>query len=205
MKAIPREVEEAVEITVEQRDVVIGCILGDGYVYPNGRLQIEHCFQQSDYVCWKYKQLSNLVSGPIAECNRYDNRTNRTYKSSRFYTKILFQEYRSLFYQDGKKHVPSNLENLLRNPLALAVWFMDDGGKGGNSPKGMVINTSCFQINEQEILKDCLKVNFGIGTNIHKVGSGFQLYITANYADTFFQLISKSIIPSMLYKLPLTL
>ncbi len=193
------------DITVNQQDIVIGCILGDSYVYPNGRLQIEHSFQQRDYILWKYEQLRSLVSGPIAECNRYDSRTNKTYKSSRFYTKMLFQEYRSLFYQNGKKHVPSNLEDLLINPLALAVWFMDDGGKGGNSPKGMVINTSCFQAYEQEILKSCLEKNFGIETNIHKVGSGFQLYITTGFADKFCYLVNKFIIPSMLYKLPLTL
>jgi hypothetical protein len=179
--------------------------LGDGYLYPNGRLQIEHSFRQSAYVRWKYSRLSNLVSGPIAQCSRYDSRTNKTYKSQRFYTKAIFQEYRRVFYKNGRKVVPVNLEDLPVNPLALAVWFMDDGGKGGNSPKGVVINTSGFQANEQVILQICLVENFGIETNLHKVGSGFQLYIPAEVIDNFCQIVGDFIISSMSYKLPLTL
>jgi hypothetical protein len=32
-----------------------------------------------------------------------------------------------MFYLDGKKVVPSQISELLKTPLSLAVWFMDDG------------------------------------------------------------------------------
>jgi len=32
-----------------------------------------------------------------------------------------------LFYPQGKKRIPDLLAELLAEPLALAVWYMDDG------------------------------------------------------------------------------
>lgn len=44
-------------------------------------------------------------SGPISKYTIYDKRTQKTYKKARFYTYTLplFNTYRELFYQNGKK------------------------------------------------------------------------------------------------------
>ena len=34
------------------KSIAIGCLLGDGYVYPNGTLQIDHSWSQRAYVEW---------------------------------------------------------------------------------------------------------------------------------------------------------
>lgn len=54
-----------------------------------------------------------------------------------FYTKYskTFTEYRNLFYLKQKnsffekKNVPVNIADILTHPLALAVWYLDDGTK----------------------------------------------------------------------------
>ena len=35
------------------QQIVIGCILGDGYIMKSGCLQIEHSAKQKEYVEWK--------------------------------------------------------------------------------------------------------------------------------------------------------
>ena len=46
--------------------------------------------------------------------------------------------FRKLIGGKATKILPCNIESLLIHPLSLAVWFMDDGGKGGNTFNGAV-------------------------------------------------------------------
>jgi len=53
-------------LTQEQKSIVIGSILGDGYlrIVPGRRdafLEINHSITEKPYVDWKYKKLKNLV------------------------------------------------------------------------------------------------------------------------------------------------
>ena len=140
--------------------VVIGTILGDGYLYPRGILQVEHAKKDQQYILWKHKIMGSVVSGPLSEVKRLDKRNNKNYYSYRFYTKPVFSQYRTLFYPNGKKIVPNNVDQLLNTPLALATLFMDDGGKGGNTPKGMVFNFSGFDNLGQLFIKLVKANNF---------------------------------------------
>ena len=45
------------------QQIVIGCILGDGYIMKSGCLQIEHSAKQKEYVEWKYGPLR----GPLTK------------------------------------------------------------------------------------------------------------------------------------------
>ncbi len=189
-------------ITLKQEQLVVGTLLGDGYLYRNGRLQIEHQEKFKSYVFWKYEMLHSIVSGVPKRCVRFDKRTNKEYVSWRFYTKTVFQNYRRYFYdENGKKIVPKNIFQLLVSPLALAVWFMDDGGKGANTPKGLIISAAGFTSIEQILLKKCLENNFRLIVNIHKNG---QFYIPASSYNCFYNLVNPHIVPSMRYKLPIT-
>ncbi len=181
--------------------LIIGTILGDGYLYPNGRLQIEHQEKFKSYVLWKYEVLQSVVSGAPKKCERFDQRTHKQYVSWRFYTKAIFKSYRKQFYPDGKKVVPKNIFQLFTSPFALAVWFMDDGGKGARTPRGVIISVAGFSLIERMLLKQCLEENFQLIVNIHKNG---QLYIPVTSYVRFYELVSPYIIPSMWYKLPIT-
>jgi len=185
----------------ETHSVIVGTLLGDGYLTPNGSLQVEHCLEQTAYTLWKYERLQPIAGKSPKMVERYDRRTRKTYRSLRFYTKAVLKQYRDDFYQDRKKRVPSHLGAVL-DPLAVAVWFMDDGGRGARTPRGLVFNTSCFSTEEQVLLQTIFRDRFGVVTSIHRHGKGFQLYVRAESFSSFSELISPYLIASMRYKLP---
>jgi len=191
----------SMNLTPETQSVIVGTMLGDGYLTPNGSLQIEHCLDQADYTFWKYEKLQPIAGRVPKMVERYDGRTQKTYRSMRFYTKSVLKQYRDDFYQDRKKVVPKHIGNVL-DPLAVAVWFMDDGGRGARTPRGLVFNTSGFSAEEQVFLQEILVHKFGVRTSIHPRRNGFQLYVKAESFLRFSELISPFLITSMRYKLP---
>ena len=93
------------------QQIVLGCVLGDGYITKSGCLQIEQSAKQKDYIEWKYEQLKSIVSSEPKKITRYDKRTQRTYSSYRFYTRALFKELRREFSPLEKKSIPSTIQN----------------------------------------------------------------------------------------------
>jgi LAGLIDADG DNA endonuclease family len=184
------------------QSVVVGALLGDAYLTPNGSLQVEHCLDHAEYTFWMYEMLQAIAGKPPTTVERYDRRTDKIYRSVRFYTKTLLKPFRGVFYCGRRKIVPSQLDELL-DPLAMAVWFMDDGGRGARTPKGLVINTSGFLADEQVALQSLLAGKFGVATSIHRVGKGFQLYVRAESFSRFAELVSSYLVPRMRYKIPI--
>ena len=94
-----------------QRSIVIGHILGDGYLYKDGRLQVEQARSHEKYVDWLFDQLNFLTSGPISLVQRTHPKTKKKSFSCRFYTKKVFLDLESIFYTNSlsnarKKVVP---------------------------------------------------------------------------------------------------
>jgi hypothetical protein len=185
----------------ETRSVVIGSLLGDGYLGPSGSLQIEHCLAHADYVRWKYEKLAPIAGKPPRVIERFDSRTAKTYRSMRFFTRSVLKDLRSLFYLDRRKVIPRCIGELL-DPGALAVWFMDDGSRGGRSPRGLVFNTSGFSPEEQGFLVSVLKRKYDLEMSVHRVGRGHQLYVRARSFNRFSELVSPHLIALMRYKVP---
>lgn len=187
-----------------QKVVLIGTLLGDGYLERNGnnyRLQINHSLKQKDYVDWFYQIFKNLTRSEPRIIGR--NKTNYRFRTI---TTTTFSRYHSLFYPNGRtKIVPNKIKQLLINPLALAVWFMDDGKRRPDC-RGAFLDTICFTKSDQLRLIECLESNFGLeDLRLHWNGDGYHIYIPAKNADFFCSVIRRYIIPSMLYKLPLAL
>lgn len=112
--------------------------------------------------------------------------------------------FRKIFYVGNRKRVVSKISRYITSPLALAVWYLDDGGKRTDW-EAYRLHTNCYSLAEVEVLKEGLKKNFGITSAIHKGGKGFSLYIGARggQADRFCAIVKpvvSSRIPSMLYK-----
>lgn len=157
-----------------QRQIVFGYVIGDGYLYENGRLQIDQEIEQRNFVYWLYNKLENLASGEIKTVKRIHPKTKKESFSCRFYTKKMFKELSSLFYNSNekgkrKKVVPKYLEEFL-DPIALAVWFMCDGTKYQSAPKGVYINASSFSKLEQSQIQQSFSSVFGLTVNIHEAG-----------------------------------
>jgi hypothetical protein len=191
----------AMNLSPERHSIVVGSLLGDGYLTPNGSLQVEHSLAQAEYTFWKYERLKPTSGKRPTLVERFDRRTLKTYRSLRFYTTTVLKDFRDWFYPDGKKIVPSDLGEHL-DPLGLAVWFMDDGGRGARTPRGLVFNISGFSPTEHVFLKSLLFNVFGVVTSIHQHGKAHQLYVRAESFSRFSELISPYLIASMRYKLP---
>jgi len=192
-------------ISSREKEIIIGTIVGDAHIRmlkTDARLEIGHSEKQKPYLFWKYKELQKFTSSKPHRIEVFDPRHNQIYIQWRFRTRIneFFTRLHHLFYRGGKKVVPHKIYSLMKSPLSLAVWFMDDGGRRNDS-YGMFINTLSFTEPEQKILMRCLKRNFSLDSRIHWVQDGYRLYIPSKDAKYFCELISPYIIPSMYYKL----
>ncbi len=184
-------------LTKLQRSVIIGTLLGDGYlrIVP-GRahafLEINHSINQKEYVDWKYKMLKSVCkSGPI---QRKGNGKRIAYR----FTTRQSEELTSLhhtFYQNGKKVIPEILEI---DPISLAVWFMDDGSRCRESD--VYLNTQQFDVEDQKKLILFLQ-KWGIESALNKDKIYWRIRIKKSSINIFFNIISPHVIPSMNYKI----
>lgn len=186
--------------TLRQQQIIIGSMLGDmGLVMPklgkHARGCFAHSLAQENYCKWIEQELSNFCSKGVYK-EQYDKRTNKVYKS--YYVNMKASEYLTTlyykFYHNNKKIIPKDLLYTL-NGLGIAVWFMDDGYKQGNS---FGISTNCFTKEDLEMVKEFFKVKFNINISIHK---DLTIYIKAESKETFVNLIKDYIHSDCLYKL----
>ena len=152
-----------------QKSVIIGTILGDGYlrIVPgrqNAFLEINHSLSQSEYVLWKYNVLDGIRAGAPKV-----RKGNGKREAIRFYTRQSAEltMLKSLFYKDKIKVIPNDLQ---LDPVSLAVWFMDDGSRCRESD--VYLNTQQFDTESQLILIQALK-KLGLDASI-KINNIFE-------------------------------
>jgi len=184
-------------LTQFQRSVIIGSILGDGYLrtFPgrkNALLEINHSFKQKEYVDWKYNILANISASPPKVRNSNGKRI-----AYRFYSKQLpeLTRFHELFYGSGKKSIS---EHIVIDPVILAIWYMDDGSRCSDSD--YYLNTQQYNIEDQYRLINKLG-NLGLKTNINKDKTYWRLRFLTLSLQKLKKIISPYIIPSMYYKL----
>ncbi len=186
-------------LTQLQRSIIIGTILGDGYVRiisgkKNALLEINHAFSQKAYVDWKYAELKALCKS--APKSRKNNGTRIAYRfTTRQHPEIT--KLHLLFYRDGKKSIP---EYLNLDPIMLAVWFMDDGSRCRASD--VYLNTQQFDLTDQERLRAML-ASIGIESSLNKDKEYLRIRIKKSSIPLLFKIISPYIISSMAYKIGL--
>jgi len=110
----------------------------------------------------------------------------------------------SVFYPKGKKVLPSIIEEIIIDPLALAVWFMDDGNviRAHGAVKGYHLNTQSFDLAEHHRLIQAFAQVHGIHANIEKNNRYLRLSIFQRESrEKFRDLVQPHVLPSMQYKL----
>jgi hypothetical protein len=100
-------------VTKRQKEILIGTILGDGYLQKTGkrnaRLKLEHSERQRDYLWWKYEELKNLMQDKPKRIERYNPVWKRTYVYYRCQTHsmpILGRLKRRFYDEQGRKAHP---------------------------------------------------------------------------------------------------
>lgn len=180
------------ELSQNQMEILIGTVLGDGYISPAGKVQLEHSSKQKSYVDWKFHELKNLAYEKLSKVDRMDKRSDKIYTSYRFWLRQYFRPWRKYFYKGKKKFFPKNLK---LTPLSLAVWYMDDGCYSDAKCTLSTDNFSTLSLKRIKKELKFLKINTYIRSN-GKIG------ISANSQNDFFAIIKPYIHESMRYKLP---
>ena len=180
-----------------QQSILNGSLLGDGNLrLAKGKLnalfEVNHTVKQKLYVDWKYENFKSFVlTGPKA---RKGNGARIAY---RFTTQSLpvFTSVYKRFYQNNHKVIPADLK---LDPLALAVWFMDDGSKSRSS---VYLNTQQFSLEDQAKLLNILKKEFNLIGKLNKDKYYFRIRITTESTQSLKNIIRPHVLPLFSYKL----
>ncbi|MGD9512709.1 intein-containing recombinase RecA, partial [Mycolicibacterium sp.] len=198
-------------LSEQQFQVILGSLMGDGNLSPNlrdrngVRFRMGHGAKQVDYLQWKTDLLGNI---------RHTVREND--KGARFvdFTPLpeLGELRRAVYLGDGKKFLSEDYLKAL-SPLALAVWYMDDGGFTVRS-KGMQQRTEggsgrieiCVEAmseGSQTRLCDYLRDTYGLDVRLRSAGARGKAVLTFSTAASaqFQELVAPYMAPSMDYKL----
>lgn len=202
-----KETKRSLSLDTKQKSVLVGSMLGDGTLQVgkgavNANFKTEQGLEQKKYVWWKYKIFRPWVFTPPKISYRYTENRIKYPKSLWFRTvrHPLITKFHQLFYRDGKKIIPSNVEELL-DPLALAVWIMDDGHYG-KITRIIDISTYCFNLEEIRLLQNAIWKRFGIAVRYHSDrDKGYRLYFNQPETSRVISIIYPHIAPSMLYKI----
>ena len=109
----------------QQIQLILGSLMGDGNLSPNmrgrtgTRFRMGHGAKQAAYLDWKVSLLGNIG------CSRTTNAKGAVFAD---FTPLpeLAELHDAVYFGDGKKHLSWDYLKAL-TPLALAVWYMDDG------------------------------------------------------------------------------
>ncbi len=184
-------------LTQIQRSIIIGSLLGDGYlrIVPgrsNALLEINHSYSQKEYVDWKFKMLESLCRS--APKMRKGNGNRVAYRFSTRQNRELTEMYK-IFYKNRTKQIPSNIT---LDPVMLAVWFMDDGSMCRESD--VYLNTQQFNHDDQIRCKIMLE-RIGVECAVNKDKTYSRLRFKKSSLLRLRNLIAPHVISSMSYKL----
>ena len=192
--------------------IIIGSLLGDGHLEKRNRgigtrIKFEQSNKNVEYLMWFHSYFSTRgycnINKPELKKRIRKNGEIYFHYSINTFTFSSFNWIHDMFYMcsEGKyvKIIPHNIEQYL-TPLALAIWFMDDGSK---LKKGAKIATNCFTYKELSQLCEILKNKFNLTVTIHSGGKnkGYTLYISSQSMTTFSNIVKPFMLPTLYYKL----
>jgi len=196
----------------QQWEVVLGSLMGDGCLAApvrkdseSARFRMGHGARQTEYLDWKISLLDNIPH------SRSANAKNAVFAD--FTPLAELHELRSAMYLgDGKKFLSEDYLKAL-TPLALAIWYMDDGSftlrsKGvqqrtaGGSGR-IEICVEAMSEGSQVRLRDYLRDTHGLDVRLRKAGAADKavLVFSTEASAKFQELVAPYIFPSMAYKL----
>ncbi|AEF36483.1 MULTISPECIES: intein-containing recombinase RecA [Mycolicibacter] len=195
----------------QQFQIVLGSLMGDGNLSPNrrdrngARFRLGHGAKQVEYLQWK-----TALMGNIGHSVR-ENAQGATFVD---FTPLpeLGELQRAVYLGDGKKFLSEDYLKAL-TPLALAIWYMDDGSFTLRS-KGLQERTAggsgrieiCVEAmtdGTRARLRDYLRDTHGLDVRLRSSGLAGKAVLTFSTAATaqFQEMVAPYMAPSMEYKL----
>ena len=200
------ELKRELKLTSEQREVLVGLLLGDGCLESqNGgrtyRLKIEQSKAHEAYVTALYGLFERWTLSPPRV--RVVNSRGHISENIAFGTvsHVDLRFYANQFYLERKKCVPLMIGELL-TPRGLAFWFMDDGSIKSKESKGVILNTQGFADECVLRLIRVLQEKFGLQCWKREQKDGGQIYISGHSFEKFVEIVDPYMVPEMRYKIP---
>lgn len=205
MRATPREVcfklKENFKLNQTQISVLVGTLLGDGGVRFRGRdarLHIKHSARQLPLVEYKRSVFANITTMSVSVFTQKVGKIDYNFAEFVTLTHPEFTAFYRLFYPTSRKIVPNNIQALLKDPLSLAVWVMDDGAA---DYAGLSIQTHSFTEAEVDLLRNAIWFNFNLQTLSRMNKGKWIIYFPKASLPRLKSLISKHILKEFIYKL----
>jgi hypothetical protein len=185
-------------------EVLIGSLLGDGTIYRKCRVKYKnnahfsenHCEEQREYLEWKNSVFLKAGFKSKMSSNSYSGFTGRKQASMNSGNNSFFNDW-----VDFKKtfHLTNVLDNL--GPLALAVWYQDDGFS-----HGFRLCTHGFEKEQTEFLSNLINKKFGFSTWVaweNKQDGRSYAYIAGSVEDKYklYRICGHLFHPTMRFKL----
>ncbi len=204
-------VAEPKRLSGQQEQLILGSLMGDGCLSPNRlgrsgtRFRMGHGAKQVAYLDWKVSLLGNIG------CSRTTNAKGAVFAD---FTPLpeLAEVHDAVYFGDGKKHLSWDYLKEL-TPLALAVWYMDDGGftlrskgvqertRGGTGR--IEICVEAMSPGSRERLVQYLRDTHGLDVRVRASGARQMpvLQFTTAASEKFQELVGRYVHSSMDYKL----
>ena len=195
----------------QQWQVVLGSLMGDGNLSPNRRgrngvrFRLGHGAAQAEYLDWKVSLLGNLG------CSRRIDDRGAVFADFSPLPE-LGELQRAVYVTGGKKTLSYDYLKAL-TPLALAVWFMDDGTFTLRS-KGLQERTAggsgrvqfCIEAmtdGSRDRLVEYLRDTHDLDSSWRVAGSARKAMLTFSTESSarFLELVARYVHPSMDHKL----
>jgi recombination protein RecA len=195
----------------QQFQLVLGSLMGDGNLSPNPkgrsgtRFRMGHGTKQAAYLDWKASLLGNIPQ------TRTVNAKGAVFADSTPLPE-LGELHEAVYFGDGKKHLSWDYLKSL-TPLALAIWYMDDGSFTLRS-KGVQERTAggtgrieiCVEAmspGSRERLANYLRDAHGLQVKLMDRGARkvSVLQFSTAASEKFQKLVAPYVHPSMEYKL----
>ena len=194
-----------------QWQVVLGALMGDGNLSPNRRdrngvrFRLGHGAKQGAYLGWKVDLLGNIP------CSRRTNAKGAVFAD---FTPLpeLGELQRTVYLGGGKKTITEEYLKAL-TPLALAIWYMDDGSftlrsKGlqqrtqGGSGR-VQFGVEAMSEGSRERLVAYLRDTHGLDVSWRRAGALQKAVLTFSTKSSrqFLDMVAPYVHPSMDYKL----
>lgn len=209
---------------VAKRGVIIGMVLGDGYVqvrtrynkgkypYESRSMRVLHGPEQRAYCEWKAGRLGWALGCRAPNVTQVKNGPGGRYTAYQF-TKnhSYFGQVRDWLYPGGNKRFTRRVLDML-TPEGVAIWYMDDGharrnynSRGFTSSVATDIATQCSET-EAIVIRDWFLDRFDVEFKVRCFKScspGKQFFIQGNTeaSQKFASIIAPHVPECMLYKL----
>lgn len=193
--------------TPAQRSLLVGSILGDGWVSkPRNRaahLGMQHAAKQLDYLLWKK---ATFETAGFTVSRLYD--VGRQYPANLVHVGLGAKgvTLRAVWYPNGRKRLA--VEELpALDVLGLTIWYLDDGSVTLKRKEGRIkgretyLCTNGFDGAENEVLAAYLSERWGLEARVRGVRGYPTLKMNAETSRRLFALIEPHVPPAMHYKL----